>query len=184
MTSDNETRTLNWTVGPQDILQEAEGRGNVFWINVYQSGPPWTNLNSRAFNVTNSSISSSATSPATTISTASQTKVFTTTAFVTETISGSPTSSPAVVYKGNALRTGLGVGLGLGIPLAIIVSIIVFRYCLASPQRNLDLGSASAVTGPPPYELHPPQESVTHEVQGGEQDQGADKTSKYSMGKV
>lgn len=179
LTSDTQTRTLNWTVGPPDILEESEGRGNVFWINVYQNGPPWINLNSRAFNVTNSSSAVSTTSTTsgasitTTTDSPSQTQIATITTVATETLSSQSTGSSVLVDNRESLVVGLGVGLGLGIPLALIIGILVIWCCIARSRRDMLRDIANSAPGDVRMDrLDPPPEYRPHEPTAKEQQQG------------
>ncbi|OCK81064.1 hypothetical protein K432DRAFT_381664 [Lepidopterella palustris CBS 459.81] len=139
--SNNDTRTLSWTVGPPSLLTEAGGRGNVFWINVYQNSPPYINLNSRAFNVTNttaSSSSSTSVAAAPTSNTAhpsSQGPIATVTISATETVTMSP--QPTLpVGNGRNNSVGLGVGLGLGVPFAVLLGIAIYHYYFGNSSHR------------------------------------------------
>ena len=170
MISDADTRTLNWTVGPPNILEESRIRGNVFWIGVYQYDSPWISLNSRAFNVTNSFRSVSATfavtstaSMTTTTASPSQMQTAAVTTAATETVSIQPTSSSVAANDRKSLAIGLGVGLGLSASMALAIVVLGFWCCIARPRRDTisavkdsaaETARVDTLDPPPKYRKH------------------------------
>lgn len=153
----------------------------MFWINVYQNGPPWISLNSRTFNVTNSSDSISTTSSTwttiatTTLSTTtgpSQSQVTTVTTVATQTISSQSNSSGFIIDDRKSLAIGLGVGLGLGIPLALVIVILLLWYCISNPRRDT-VGAVTDSTAETVRMdiLDPPPKYRPHELTAKEQHQ-------------